>query len=628
MATASSSAHPEAARPEADPREAAGPEAAGPEAARRATPRPVPSRPPVASTAPGRPSPIDTAPAETSLARADGGYYLATATRDWLPGILLHRSEDLVDWQPLGGALAEPRLIDLAGVPDAGGVRGPSLSRSADGTFHLVYSDLRGRTGSGVDAGAFVVTAPSPQGRWSDPAPLAGPGADPFLFHDDGPGGDGRTMVLRVGPEESALLLQEYDRERRTVTGPLHRIRIRIPADHGAGPLAHPRLHRHGGWYYLLGLVRRPDGGAAVAAARSAALTGPYQADPAGPLLQVPPDTPEGAAPWDSPADLVRAPDGNWLLACGSVSFGEEAARAAGARCGGLYRIDRSADGWPRAAVPAVVPAAPVSLPAAAPVAGRRGGYPVEGFGARRLGPEWLTLRRHADPSWLTVGGGRLVLRGEAPLSSRSRRSVVARPVRDGVFDFRVMVSADPRSPLRSAGLLLYRSAESWHQLHLGWDEELGRVLRVGAREGDGYAEPARPVAVGPGPVRLRLSVDGVRARFRWYDRRVGPGGRTGWRAIGPAFDPAPGRVPVGMPGRRPADPSGRPSGGQSGGSSGRPAGRQVGVPAARAALQADPACGAVFVGVFAEDRTGLRGRAVFSEPYYRGGRLPGGLRE
>ncbi|MZE71047.1 family 43 glycosylhydrolase, partial [Streptomyces sp. SID5789] len=132
---------------------------------------------------------------DPSILRVGDDYYIATSTFEWLPGVAVHHSRDLVNWHSLGGILREERLIDLTGRPDSGGVWAPCLSHS-DGLFHLVYSDVTNLSGAFKDVRNQVVTAPALDGPWSDPAPFPSHGFDPSLFHDDGPDGDGRSWAL------------------------------------------------------------------------------------------------------------------------------------------------------------------------------------------------------------------------------------------------------------------------------------------------------------------------------------------------------------------------------------------------------------------------------------------------
>src|SRR5258708_5116031 len=129
---------------------------------------------------------------DPSFVRVGDDFYLATSTFEWLPGVRLHHSRDLVHWRLVGHALTRPEHIDLKGVENSNGVWAPSLSY-ADGQFWLIYTNIR-TSGAGrpfKDPHAYLITAPSIAGPWSDPVHLNSIGFDPSLFHDD----DGRQWL-------------------------------------------------------------------------------------------------------------------------------------------------------------------------------------------------------------------------------------------------------------------------------------------------------------------------------------------------------------------------------------------------------------------------------------------------
>ncbi|WP_432127212.1 glycoside hydrolase family 43 protein [Streptomyces sp. bgisy082] len=482
---------------------------------------------------------------DPSILRVGDDYYIATSTFEWLPGVAVHHSRDLVHWRPLGGLLQEPRLLDLAGRPDSGGVWAPCLSY-ADGLFHLVYSDVTSLAGAFKDVRNRVTTAPDLAGPWSDPVPFPSHGFDPSLFHDDGPDGDGRSWALwmewdhRPGRHPFAgILLQEWDRARGAATGPVHRVFTGTELAHTEGP----HLYRRDGWYYLLTAEGGTSWNHAVTVARARALTGPYEADPAGPLLtsRHHPGAPLQKAGHGS---LVETPGGDWYLAHltarpltprGACVLGRETA---------LQRVEWTADGWPRLAgepplpggdalprtvvpVPVPVPVpAPVSVPAPLPLSTTGPGAEV------RPAPPWSTLRRHPDPEWIEPVHGGLRLYGGQSLGSTHGQSLVARRQQATGFDFSACLDARPDSPLRMAGLVHYYNTTLWHYLHLTWDDELGRVIRLGTCAHGRYTEPVPPRPVGDGPLELRLSAHGPEGRFSWR-----PAGTDPWLPVGDALD-------------------------------------------------------------------------------------------
>ncbi|MFB7085127.1 glycoside hydrolase family 43 protein [Streptomyces sp. NPDC056296] len=482
---------------------------------------------------------------DPSILRVGDDYYIATSTFEWLPGVSVHHSRDLVHWNPLGGVLREQRLIELSGRPDSGGVWAPCLSYT-DGLFHLVYSDVTNLSGAFKDVHNRVTTAPALDGPWSDPAPFPSHGFDPSLFHDDGPDGDGRSWALwmqwdhRPGRHPFAgILLQEWDRTERRVTGPAHRI-------FGGTRLAHtegPHLYRRNGWYYLVTAEGGTSWGHAVTVARSRKIIGPYEADPTGPLLT---SAGHERLPLQKAGhgSLVETPAGEWYLAhlmarplspLGPCVLGRETA---------LQRVEWTPDDWPRLggepltgnqdnAVPRTTVPGPRLPPAPIVHSPAR-----DDFDEPALATPWSTLRRHPDPSWLSLGErpGHLRLRGGQSLGSTHGQSLVARRQQSLRFDFAAHLTAEARSPLQMAGIVHYYNSGLWHYLHLTWDEDLGRVLRVGVCAHGEYFEPTAPVTVPSGPLELRLTVREAQGNFCW---RAGhdAGHDAAWQRIGPDLD-------------------------------------------------------------------------------------------
>ncbi|MGW1928794.1 glycoside hydrolase family 43 protein [Streptomyces sp. NPDC001919] len=481
---------------------------------------------------------------DPSILRVGDDYYIATSTFEWLPGVTLHHSRDLVHWRPLGGLLREARLLDLSGRPDSGGVWAPCLSYTG-GLFHLVYSDVTSLAGAFKDVRNRVTTAPGLDGPWSDPVPFPSHGFDPSLFHDDGPDGDGRSWALwmewdhRPGRHPFAgILLQEWDRAKGAATGPVHRVFTGTALAHTEGP----HLYRRDGHYYLLTAEGGTSWDHAVTVARARDITGPYEADPAGPLLTSR-HHPEAPLQKAGHGSLVETPGGEWYLAHltarpltprGACVLGRETA---------LQRVEWTADGWPRLAGEPPVPGGdtlprtvvPAPSPVPEPASGPETPSAAHPDGDAPPASPWSTLRRHPDPEWIEPLHDGLRLYGGQSLGSTHGQSLVARRQQATRFDFSVGLTARPDSPLTMAGLVHYYNTTLWHHLHLSWDDALGRVIRLGTCLHGRYTEPAPPLPAGDGPLELRLSVDGPEGRFSWR-----PAGTEAWLPVGEALDVTP----------------------------------------------------------------------------------------
>ncbi|HEY3686987.1 MAG TPA: glycoside hydrolase family 43 protein [Streptosporangiaceae bacterium] len=458
---------------------------------------------------------------DPSILRVGADYYIATSTFEWYPGVRLHHSRDLVNWRALGGALAERRLVDLAGTPDSGGVWAPCLSY-AHGLFHLVYTDMNSHGGGYWDAQNHLTTAPEITGPWSDPVRLHARGFDPSMFHD----ADGTSWMLSMTadwrPGRAAfagIQAQRFDRASGRLTGPAET----IFAGTAAGVTEAPHLYRKDGWYYLV----TAEGGTSyehqVTVARARTVTGPYEPDPRGPLLTSY-GHPELALQKAGHGSLVETP-GGWYLAHlvgrpypphGRCVLGRETA---------IQPVTWDGDGWPRigGGVPAVEVPGP-GLPAHPfPAPPER-----DDFDAPVLGPQWSTLRRPAGPEWLSLSARPSHLRifgGQSPRGTQ-RPALVARRVTDRRCAFETVVDAEPASFRQLAGVAAYYNTRNWHFAHLTRTDDGLRVLDVlTGDDGVLVRHPAARVDVtGTGPVGLAADLDGPVLRFR-YD--TGEGWRT-----------------------------------------------------------------------------------------------------
>ncbi|MFJ4621096.1 family 43 glycosylhydrolase [Streptomyces sp. NPDC088812] len=482
---------------------------------------------------------------DPSLVRVGDDYYLATSTFEWFPGVRLHHSRDLAHWRPLGGALDGTRLLDLTGCPDSGGVWAPNLTH-VDGLFHLVYSNVSTYAEGFTDSPNHLITAPSIDGPWSDPVPLHARGFDASLFHD---GAESRLLNLvhdwRPGHGGSAgLEATRYDRSSRRLVGDPEP--VVLPPQ--AGWIEGPNLYRRGEWYYLL----TADGGTGyehqVTVARSRRLTGPYERDPAGPLITArhDPGLPLQKAGHGS---LVETPAGEWYLAYlvarphgrrGPCVLGRETA---------LAPVTWTSEGWPRTptGAPALAIPAPALSPAGPPPpengdehAGDTGNTgdagDTEGFDAPALGPHWSTLRRPATPDWctLTERPSHLRLRGGRSPQSLTGPSLVARRVTSPHCTFEATMEFRPHGFQHLAGITAYYNSRNWYFLHVTADDRGQAVLRVAACDrGSLTVDEAGQEPLGD-LTRLRLGLDfaGRRLTFR-HDT----GG--GWRSIGSPLDTA-----------------------------------------------------------------------------------------
>jgi beta-xylosidase len=238
---------------------------------------------------------------DPSVAKVGDTYYLATSSFEYLPGIPIFESRDLVNWAQIGNVATGPEHFTFSPELLASqGVYAPTL-RFHDGLFYLIVSI----TGFGaMDRLPAIFTATDPAGPWSSPVYVTGlKGIDPDIAWDS----DGTCYVTvatvgvirqaRVNPATGAIL--EQPRVMWSGTPNMH------------APEA-PHLYQIGNWWYLLIAEGGTSRGHAVSIARAKTPYGPFTPLPQNPIL-----THRGLGlPIQNVGhgDLVEGPDGSWWM--------------------------------------------------------------------------------------------------------------------------------------------------------------------------------------------------------------------------------------------------------------------------------------------------------------------------
>lgn len=219
---------------------------------------------------------------DPSICRVGDDFYVVTSTFEYFPGLPVHRSRDLVEWELVGHAVHREDQVDLSTVAASGGLFAPTI-RHHDGRF-FVACTLVGGDGR---QGSFVVTATEPAGPWSDPAWIEhAAGIDPsILFDDDGRAWWCGTRLADPGDwhEQTEVWVRELDLATMSLIGD-ERV-VWHGAVEGAVWAEGPHLYRRGDEVLLLASEGGTERHHAVSAARGSGPTGPFTGSKANPLL-------------------------------------------------------------------------------------------------------------------------------------------------------------------------------------------------------------------------------------------------------------------------------------------------------------------------------------------------------
>ncbi len=246
---------------------------------------------------------------DPSICRVGDTYYMVNSSFEWYPGLPIHRSKDLVNWEKIGYGLHDPDQIAYRdGLDNSHGIFAPTI-RYHEGTFYIITTMI----GQG---GNFIITSNNPSGPWSKPMWIKdAPGIDPSLFWDD----DGRCYYTGTGaidgtkgewPGKSGIWMQEIDPDRGVLIGEKKQLTYGHASN--ARWAEGPHLYKIDGEYLLL----IGEGGTgefhAVTVFNSKELWGPYISNHANPVMthrHLGKTHPIGQT---GHADLVQTQNGDW----------------------------------------------------------------------------------------------------------------------------------------------------------------------------------------------------------------------------------------------------------------------------------------------------------------------------
>lgn len=253
----------------------------------------------------------------------DGVYYMTASSFNYVPGLPILVSRDLVNWRLANYAIANLPGSRFDAPCHAQGVWAPAI-RFRDGMFYIFYGQ--------PDEGIFMVRAADPLGQWEPPVlVLPGKGLiDPCPFWDE----DGRAWVVHG-----------YAKSRIGFNGWLGIFPLSADGTHAAGEdhllydgmaehptIEGPKVYRRGEWYYIFAPAGGVEAGWQIVL-RSSLLMGPYESRV---VLR------QGESGVNGPHQgaWIETPEGgNWFMHFQS--------RGLYGRVTHLQPMQWSADGWP-----------------------------------------------------------------------------------------------------------------------------------------------------------------------------------------------------------------------------------------------------------------------------------------
>ena len=260
---------------------------------------------------------------DPSICRVGDDYYIVNSSFEYFPGLPIHHSKDLVNWELIGYGLhredqcnGEMNLVD---VQSDGGIHAPTI-RYHKGTFYIITTNVyNSGDGSPGLMRNFIITAKNPSGPWSKPHIIEGaPGIDPDIFFDDngkvyftGTHSPGDMNSNGIGE----IWIQELDIKRWKLVGKRHTVWDGIFGCCTEGP----HIYKEHGLYYLLVAEGGTGKNHAVMIAASENILGPYEENQRNPILTTRHLSNNYFVNSTGHADMIELEDGRWYM----VSLGK-----------------------------------------------------------------------------------------------------------------------------------------------------------------------------------------------------------------------------------------------------------------------------------------------------------------
>ena len=414
---------------------------------------------------------------DPSICRSGDTYYLVNSSFEYFPGLPIHRSKDLVNWELAGyGLHREAQVtqdVNLVDVQSNGGIHAPTI-RCHDGKFYIITTNvyLPIAAGQPTEFVNFIITADNVEGPWSTPHVLDGaPGIDPDIFFDD----DGRVWYVGTHspekpnfPGEGEIWLQEIDLARWALKGERHFL---WRGACGGVWAEGPHMYKRDGRYYLMVAEGGTSFNHAVVIAVSDEITGPYVSNARNPILTSRHLSYDNWVTSTGHADLFELPDGRWYMVALGIRGDEERHSNMGRETHLMPVVwEREPFEWKdvRHEWPVVAPSTGKverynPLPFEGTVQHRDDAF-VDDFDQDSLGLEW-NFRRFPVPGSYSLQDRKGFLRLYAKpgiIKERGRASLVGVRQKESDFSYSARMLFSPGDDGSESGLLLFQKDDNY----------------------------------------------------------------------------------------------------------------------------------------------------------------------
>ena len=433
---------------------------------------------------------------DPSICKVGKDYYLVTSTFEYFPGVPVYHSTDLVNWEMIGHVMDRPSQLNLDGCESSGGIYAPCI-RYNKGVFYMVTTLI------GKGGGDFICTATNPAGPWSEPHFIKGaPGIDPdLLFDDDGKVYMSGTLKPQVPlwPAHNTIWTQEIDLEKWVLVGEKHITTnggdffstenpLKLVNVNYLNSIEGPHIYKKDGMYYSTFSLGGTGQNHAFAIFRSKNIFGPYEMNPANPILthrDLPKTHPITAT---GHADLIQIQGGDWAivyLGKRPIQDGTNNAKIILGRETYISMVDWSGE-WPIVNPKGKIGRSElVQQKPNLPEMKVNRSYLNDDFNAAKLHPQWNFLRTPRT-EWCSLtdkkGFLRLNLRPEM-VCEKVNPSFICKRQEHANFEVVTKMEFNPTADNEEAGIVLERDKNSYLKYTVSLENN-EVVLKLATRSG------------------------------------------------------------------------------------------------------------------------------------------------
>lgn len=370
---------------------------------------------------------------DPTIMREGKDYYMTHSAFDYLPGLVVFHSQDLVNWKPISFAL----------TTYLGSIWAPDICKYKD-KYYIYFTVSR--------RGNFVVYADSPYGPWSDPVDLNIGEIDPCHVVDE----NGQRWLFLSGGHRAKLSEDGLG----VIPGTKEKIYEgwRYPEEWVTECfcLEGPKLKKIGDYYYYLnaqGGTAGPPTSHMVVVARSKSIDGPWENDPQNPLIH----TYDFSERWWSKGhgSLIDTPEGDWWIVYHAyenqfMNLGRQTL---------IEPVEITNDGWLVAPL-----GTEIEKPIRKPIASQKEADRRSLLNEFNIGLDWKYYKEY-DLDRVSVKNGVLRIKSQGKTPTESSPLMFVAGTHSYEFSAKINITENT-----TAGLIIYYNAESY--VGTGFDSE------------------------------------------------------------------------------------------------------------------------------------------------------------